>query len=411
VNDDSGTNSQFLPRIAVDQTTGNIAVSWYDARNDAGSGSSGSTNSIANDDAQLYATVSTDGGVSFQPNVRVSTGTSNAGTASNGIDYGDYTGLDFYNGHFYPVWADNSNSTGDNPNGSLSRFDIYTANVSVTSTPPTNNDNFANSIHLSGTTVSTTGSNVGFTGETGEPNHAGVSNPLNSAWWSWTAPSSGQVTLNTFGSNFDTTLGVYTGSAVNNLTALASNDDSGGTVQSQVTFNATAGTTYQIAVDGYSSSTGNIDLNLSEVNNDNFANSIALTGTSASTTGVNTNATLETGEPSIGGITGGHSVWWSWTAPVSGTVALNTFGSNFDTLLGVYTGSAVNGLTQVAVNDDANGTLQSQVSFNATAGTTYRIDVDGYYGASGNIALGLNEVAGNHNLTLARRHARREALA
>src|SRR5262249_24721495 len=29
VNDDGGYNSQFLPSIAVDQATGNIAVSWY----------------------------------------------------------------------------------------------------------------------------------------------------------------------------------------------------------------------------------------------------------------------------------------------------------------------------------------------------------------------------------------------
>src|SRR5207249_8465171 len=29
------TNSQFLPGMAVDQTTGNLAVGWYDARNSA----------------------------------------------------------------------------------------------------------------------------------------------------------------------------------------------------------------------------------------------------------------------------------------------------------------------------------------------------------------------------------------
>ena len=53
VNDDLSTNSQFLPEIAVDQTTGYLAVSWHDARNDTGSGSPSDTNGIANDDAQL----------------------------------------------------------------------------------------------------------------------------------------------------------------------------------------------------------------------------------------------------------------------------------------------------------------------------------------------------------------------
>jgi hypothetical protein len=39
--------------------------------------------------------------------------------------------LDFYGGVFVPVWADNSNSTGDNPAGALATLDVYTARVSV----------------------------------------------------------------------------------------------------------------------------------------------------------------------------------------------------------------------------------------------------------------------------------------
>jgi hypothetical protein len=134
VNDDTGTNSQFFPRIAVDQTTGYIGVSWYDCRNDRGTGGPGDRDGIPNDDAQFWATVSTDGGLSFAPNVQVSAGTSSANAAWTGInqDYGDHTGLDFYGGKFYPAWADNSNSTGDNPPGAFHFFDIYTAEVTVT---------------------------------------------------------------------------------------------------------------------------------------------------------------------------------------------------------------------------------------------------------------------------------------
>lgn len=136
VNDDSGTNSQFFPRIAVDPTTGFIAVSWYDCRNDLGTGGPGDRDGIPNDDAQFWAAVSTDGGLSFAPNVQVSAGTSSANAAWTGInqDYGDYTGLDFYGGKFYPAWADNSNSTGDNPPGAVHYLDIYTAAVTVTAT-------------------------------------------------------------------------------------------------------------------------------------------------------------------------------------------------------------------------------------------------------------------------------------
>jgi hypothetical protein len=131
VNDDHTSTSQFLPRIAIDQTTGNLAVTWHDCRNDAVAGASGDTDGIMNDDAQLYGTISTDGGATFLPNVRISAGTSNAADADNSVALGDFTGLDFYAGAFYPAWADNSNSTGDNPAGALTTLDVYTARVTA----------------------------------------------------------------------------------------------------------------------------------------------------------------------------------------------------------------------------------------------------------------------------------------
>lgn len=125
VNDDAIGNgkSQFLPRIAIDQTSGNIAVSFYDCRNSPG-----------NNTTELWATISTDGGATFLPNVKVSAGVSSAlvtAIANTGFDYGDYCGLCFHGGTFYPCWADNSNSTGDNPAGASNNFDIYTARVTV----------------------------------------------------------------------------------------------------------------------------------------------------------------------------------------------------------------------------------------------------------------------------------------
>jgi hypothetical protein len=144
-NDDTGTNSQFLPRIALDQTTGYLAVSWYDCRNDLGTGGAGDTDGLPDDETQFWATVSIDGGLSFVPDVQISAGTSSANAAWTGSnqDYGDYTGLDFYGGKFYTAWADNSNSTGDNPPATVNAppvvgtyrfFDVYTAGVTVTVT-------------------------------------------------------------------------------------------------------------------------------------------------------------------------------------------------------------------------------------------------------------------------------------
>ena len=128
VNDDTGTNSQFMPKIAIDPTSGHIAVVWYDSRNDLGTGGTGDTNGVPNDDAQFWGAFSSDG-TSFTSNLQISAGTSNSHDSGNGIDYGDYTGLAYYGGVAHPSWSDNSNSTGDNPDGTLKKLDIYTAAV------------------------------------------------------------------------------------------------------------------------------------------------------------------------------------------------------------------------------------------------------------------------------------------
>ncbi|HEU0010578.1 MAG TPA: sialidase family protein [Verrucomicrobiae bacterium] len=135
INDDDTIRSQFLPRMAVDPTSGLLAASWYDCRNDDGLGGAGNRLPGANNDAQFYASVSFDGGEHWAPNVRVSPGTSTESASPNPKDFADYTALTFYNGTFHPVWADNSNSTGDNPDGAT-RMEIYTARVTVNAGSP-----------------------------------------------------------------------------------------------------------------------------------------------------------------------------------------------------------------------------------------------------------------------------------
>ena len=107
--------------------------------------------------------------------------------------------------------------------------------------------------------------------------------------------------------------------------------------------------------------------------------------TTATATGSNVGATKQSGEPNIAGNVGGKSVWYAWTAPAGGRVSVNTQGSNFDTLLGVFTGSPF--------RPDAGGRQRRRVgrqrprpvalTFNATQGATYRIAVDGYNGGVG----------------------------
>lgn len=127
LNDDTGTNSQFLPRIAVDQNTGRVAACWYDCRNDQGDRGAGDTNGIANDEAQIFGTVSLDGGLSISANALIGAGSSNAEPSTSIFDFGDNLGLDFFHDQLYPAWADNSASLSDNPD--RPEFDIATAVV------------------------------------------------------------------------------------------------------------------------------------------------------------------------------------------------------------------------------------------------------------------------------------------
>jgi len=123
--------------------------------------------------------------------------------------------------------------------------------------------------------------------------------------------------------------------------------------------------------------------------NDNFANAIALQTNSGTLTGSSVSATREPGEPFHAGFLGDKSVWYSWVAPLDLQITIDTIGSNYDTTLGVYTGTAVNQLVTIAQNDDiVSGTNRaSLVQFNVVAGTTYRIAVDGWNGEYGNVTI------------------------
>ena len=250
------------------------------------------------------------------------------------------------------------------------------------------NDNFADRIDLgSGTIASAIGSNFGFTSESGEPSQS-IWGEINSAWWSWTPAETGWVVIDTESSDFDTYLSVFTGNAVDSLTLVAQiGDSTSGSQISRVGFWAETGTEYQIAVDGSSSQTGNIQLNLEQdlsfIPNDNFADRRDLgSSTMANDSGSNLGFTSEEGEPSqLGEI---NSAWWSWTPAQTGWVIIDTENSDLWSYLSVFTGNAVDSLTLVNQDDDPIG-------FWAEAGTEYQIAVDGDYDDTGDILLNLEQ--------------------
>ncbi|MBI5851109.1 MAG: pre-peptidase C-terminal domain-containing protein [Planctomycetes bacterium] len=85
---------------------------------------------------------------------------------------------------------------------------------------------------------------------------------------------------------------------------------------------------------------------------------------------------------------GGKDVWYSFVAPNTGNVEVNTCtGTTYDSTLQVFDGSLGCGsLTSLACNDDSCA-LQSRVTFAATLGVTYYIRVGGFNSASGSFTL------------------------
>jgi hypothetical protein len=258
--------------------------------------------------------------------------------------------------------------------------------ITAPCTAPPANDNFAGAQVIPYRTATVMGNTECATRQPSEPNHAGNGGG-HSIWYRWTAPTSGTVIISTDGSGLDTLLAVYTGTTLNNLSVVASDDDAGEGVNSLVTFSATAGTTYWIAVDGFSGAIGNVALNINPSANDTLANCLTVAGASGSISGRNVFATRETGEPAHAGEAGGHSLWYCWTAPSTGPFTFDTRGTRFDTLLAIYQGTSVTALTPVAADDDSGPSLTSRVTFLASAGTTYRIVVDGKAATSGTFTL------------------------
>jgi hypothetical protein len=255
------------------------------------------------------------------------------------------------------------------------------------------NDLFSSAQELTGESGTVRGDTTGATKEPAEPDHAGNSGGA-SVWYRWTSPADGVATFDTSGSEFDTLLAVYRGESLSQLQEVASNDDvEAGLRHSRVTFPAAEGDEYVIAVDGYSGQSGPLVLTWESYatgDNDHFSAATSITGATGSIQGSNAGATKEPGEPDHAGDAGGHSVWYRWTAPASGTAWFDTFGSEFDTLLAVYCGSRVSSLDHVAANDDAGGSRQSRVRFRAAAGSEYMVAVDGYARNTGAIVLNWN---------------------
>ncbi|MBI5866418.1 MAG: hypothetical protein HZB38_18260 [Planctomycetes bacterium] len=216
-------------------------------------------------------------------------------------------------------------------------------------------------------------------------------------WYVLSAPCTATMTVNTCGSGFDTKVAVYSGANCPGVTsAIACNDDSAacgsGSLQSSVSFAATAGNIYLIRVGGYQGATGAGTLTIAGCApqppaNDACGNAIWI----AAGVPLNGTTTLATndGTANCGASTASPDVWYRYRPTANATITAETCGStsSYDTVLSSYTGTC-GALAQIACNDDTSGCgLLSRITWAGTAGVTYYIRVSGYSGASGNFRL------------------------
>jgi hypothetical protein len=181
VNDATGS-LHFLPRIALDQTSGFVGVSFYDTRNDP-------TNTMP----EFFMSFSTNGGRTFLPNVQLESQPSDVLPDKNaGFDYGDYTGATYDHGVYHPAWADNSASFGGNPDSDMDIVSVAvkpgTYNAPEDSFEP--NDTSDKAILMGPLTAGASASAPNLT----IARHA--NNFPDYDWFRWNPTASGTVTVN-----------------------------------------------------------------------------------------------------------------------------------------------------------------------------------------------------------------------
>jgi hypothetical protein len=264
---------------------------------------------------------------------------------------------------------------------------------SATAAPPAN-DNFANATVLGpGLPDEVQGTNAEATAEPGEPSHTGIPvnpAPQSSVWYRWTPTADVSAVIDTCdavstppGITYD--FAVYTGNSIATLGApvKVGGGFTGSPGGCSVRLDATAGTTYSIAID-FKKSQGiaNFTLRLRQLappGNDAYAAATVVGPTlPVSQPATTIDASPEAGEPAILGGSAARSVWFKWTAGASGQVRVD--GCDFD----LYDGS---GNLALGVYTDTNETFpvgatiatstECEVDFNAVSGTTYRIAFSG----------------------------------
>ncbi|HLJ47247.1 MAG TPA: lectin like domain-containing protein [Bryobacteraceae bacterium] len=222
-----------------------------------------------------------------------------------------------------------------------------------------------------------------------------------SVWFRWVATYTGHLRVNTLGSDYDTVVTGYSGLTGDELACNDDMDDS--TTASEIQFHVTQGRPYYIEVTSWNGGPGGLlVLNAMAVSvppdNDSIDNAFGIPGLPFTIQEDTVNATEDDYDPwhTCTGDWDVRTVWFYYTATTTGRVRINTFGTDYDTVLSIYDGDSGD---EIACNDDASDdTYQSAVDLDVTAGKTYWIEVSEYndeYATGGTLFLNLVGSAGD----------------
>jgi len=237
-------------------------------------------------------------------------------------------------------------------------------------------------------------------------------------WYRFTAPSYGQLYVSTSSSDYDTMLGLWTGSQ-GNLNLIDCNDDKYQTLQSAINTDLVGGTTYYLEVAEYNGvsassletqssnkltlrsdlsklSTSQLVLDIDFIPsppNDDINAAIEITTAPFTTTIDTSGATHSASDPEIANCNlgaGRATVWYMFIPTLNGNVEINTQGSTYDTILGIWSGSPGN-LSPIACDDDFYGQGgASKVKFAVIGEVQYYVEIGNWVSMTGLSAQSLS---------------------
>ncbi|MBK9602124.1 MAG: hypothetical protein IPO36_09815 [Anaerolineales bacterium] len=266
------------------------------------------------------------------------------------------------------------------------------------------NDNWANRITIGAVPYSNTQDTWTATSEVDDPGSSCGGTNSNSVWYRYTPASNGLLEVDASGSNFPVEIGIWTGASLANLTQAACNNEQDLATGKVMVENlpVTSGTTYYIELtDVGTPGGGKLNLNVNFVSstsltNDTIFNAATITNNiTINNAGANTSQDVRAASASAEDLpldacsrsAGRNTVWYKYTTTLPGELLLDTSGSDYDTMISVWSGTPGGSLAAIGCNDDIGGNpwdVDSSLTVYLDASITYYIQIAQFNGVDQN---------------------------